>query len=489
MAPPMKRASLIAILAAAAAALAGCSETETGPVGVSAIGPQPRLANPNLNMLEPPSAFLTEAAAQGLVRFDAAGEIEPALAQSWIVSDDGLRYTFRIRRTQWPDGSRVTAEQVAERLRAAISNASRNRLKTVLGGIDEIEAMTDQVIEISLAGPRPYLLQLLAQPELAVLVDGRGAGPYRAAPAAPGVISLSVPPPADEEEEDDLPRPRELLLRGEAPSRAVARFATNETDLVIGGTVGDLPIARAAELPNGRLAFDPAVGLFGLAFAEAEEGEPLADPAVRRALSMAIDRDSIVAALAVPALQPRYRIVPPIPEELPRTALPDWATAPMPMRRQSAAQTIATLDEPLRLRVAMPDGPGYRLVFAHIRRDWRLIGVEAERVAPGAQADLELIDAVAPALMASWYLRHFTCETDRVCDPAADGALEAARKARTSGEREAQLALADQILVGITPFIPIATPVRWSLVSPRLTGFRPNRFARHPAETLIAQEN
>ena len=74
---------------------------ETGPIEVSAIGGPPALANPNLQPLDAPSAFLTEAVAQGLVRFNAEGEIEPALAQSWIVSDDGLRYTFRIRRTNW----------------------------------------------------------------------------------------------------------------------------------------------------------------------------------------------------------------------------------------------------------------------------------------------------------------------------------------------------------------------------------------------------
>ena len=76
--------------------LAGCGEPRRGPIAVSAIGGPPRLVNPNLQPLDPPSAFLIEATAQGLVRFDAAGEIEPALAQSWIVSDDGLRYTFRI---------------------------------------------------------------------------------------------------------------------------------------------------------------------------------------------------------------------------------------------------------------------------------------------------------------------------------------------------------------------------------------------------------
>src|ERR1043165_4115535 len=105
---------------AAALALAGCGGEEGGPVAVSAIGGPPHLVNPNLQPLDPPSAFLAEAVAQGLVRFDSAGEIEPALAQSWVVSDDTLRYTFRIRRAQWADGRPVTAQQVAARLRAAL---------------------------------------------------------------------------------------------------------------------------------------------------------------------------------------------------------------------------------------------------------------------------------------------------------------------------------------------------------------------------------
>ena len=66
-----------ALAAIALLALAGCGGDETGPVTVSAIGGQPRLANPNLEPLDPPSAFLIEAVAQGLVRFDANGEIEP----------------------------------------------------------------------------------------------------------------------------------------------------------------------------------------------------------------------------------------------------------------------------------------------------------------------------------------------------------------------------------------------------------------------------
>ncbi|HEY0131996.1 MAG TPA: ABC transporter substrate-binding protein, partial [Allosphingosinicella sp.] len=166
-------------LLAATLLLAGCGGEETGPISISAIGGQPRIANPSRDRLDPPSAILIEAAAQGLVRFDAGGEIEPALAQRWIVSDDGLRYTFRLGEASW-GGRRITAEQVVARLRAAVAPASRNPLKPVLGAVDEIVAMTDDVLEISLKSPRPNFLQLLAQPEMAIVRGSEGSGPYRA---------------------------------------------------------------------------------------------------------------------------------------------------------------------------------------------------------------------------------------------------------------------------------------------------------------------
>jgi oligopeptide transport system substrate-binding protein len=224
------------------AVLAGCEDARTGPVAISAIGSPPRLVNPNLNPLDPPAAILAESLAQGLVRFDSAGEIEPALAQSWIVSDDGLRYTFRVRRGTWANGVPITADQVVERLRAAASRASRNPLKPVLGGIESITAMTDAVLEITLRGPRPNLLQLLAQPEMAIILGGGGgSGPYQLAGDADGAARLTLP----RGEEGEAPEGPAILLRGERSAAAVARFARGEADLVTGGTIGDLPIARA----------------------------------------------------------------------------------------------------------------------------------------------------------------------------------------------------------------------------------------------------
>lgn len=480
----MKARSILS-LAAGACILAACEDTRSGPLAVSAIGAPPGLVNPNLQPLDPPRMFLIEAAAQGLVRLDAAGEIEPALAQSWIVSDDGLRYTFRIRRTEWAGGGAVTAEQVVTRLRAAASPASRNPLKPMLGMIAEIVPMTDHVLEITLHSPRPNFLQLLAQPEMGILRAGRGTGPYRADQRPDGAMQLSVTEPDDEDaEEQALPA---ILLRGERSALAIARFAAQETDFVTGGTVGDLPLARAAGLAESRLAFDPAAGLFGLSFGSNRGA--LADPAVRRALSMAVDRQALVASLNVLGLEPRNTLLPLGVEELRQPTVLDWSASPLAMRRELASRTIAALseDEPLRLRVAMPEGPGYRVVFAHLRRDWRAIGVNVERVALDAEAELRLIDLVAPVSLASWYLRHFRCDRSRICATEADQAMDRARGAPTAEAREAALAEAERTLSGITPFIPIAAPIRWSLVSQRLTGFKPNMFARHSASELIAE--
>jgi peptide/nickel transport system substrate-binding protein len=476
--------SIRALIAGCALFLAGCVGEETGPVKVSAIGGPPRLANPNQGPLDAPSAYLMEAAAQGLLRFDAEGQLEPALAQSWIVSDDGLRYTFRIRRTEWSGGGRVTAQQIVARLRAATARSSRNPLKPILGLVESVEPMTDEVLEFTLKAPRPNFLQLLAQPETAVVMDGRGTGPWRAEARPDGSVLLSLPPVDDEGEED---RPPPVALTGEPAPSAVARFMAGGADLVIGGTAGDLPIVRVAGPRATALLFDPVGGLFGLAF---ERGEGVwAEARARSALSMAIDREAIVAALDVPGLAPRASLLPAGLEEVPQPALPDWAAAPLALRRQQAARAIgdASAGEPPRLRVAMPDGPGWRIVFAHLRRDWRAIGVEVELVSGAAPADLRFLDAVAPAPMAAWYLRNFTCERVRVCSQEADAALAQARETRNIAERRALLAQADALLRDEAAFIPIAAPVRWSLVSPRLTGFRRNASGRHAPGELIAR--
>jgi peptide/nickel transport system substrate-binding protein len=470
---------LIGLLAAALLA-SGCRGKETGPVSISAVGGEPRIADPNRDRLDPPSAVLLEAVAQGLVRFDSGGEIEPALAQRWIVSDDGLRYTFRLGEASW-GGRRITAEQVVARLRLAAAPTSRNPLRPVLGAIDEIVAMTDDVLEISLKSPRPNLLQLLAQPEMAIVRGGEGSGPYRAEGRPDGSVQLF--PLSTEAEEASAAAP--LLLRGESAALAAARFGEGQADLVLGGTLGDLPLARAVRAPAAQLRFDPVTGLFGLAFTASESTFTRME--TRQALAMALDRPALAAALGVPGLVARESLLPPGIEGLALVSAPAWIRDPLPARQARAAALLREAGDGGRLtvRVALPDGPGYRLLYARLRRDWAAVGVETIRVRADSAADLRLVDEVAPGGLASWYLRRFSCEASRICDRSADEAMAAARIAPDAAARREALANADRILAGLGPFIPLTAPVRWSLVSPRLTGFRTSVFGRHPIGELI----
>src|SRR5688572_27889562 len=65
----------------------------------------------------------------GLVALDAQGGVIPALADRWIVTDDGLSFIFRLRDGTWPDGRDLTAESA----RMAFSEASRALRGTSLG--------------------------------------------------------------------------------------------------------------------------------------------------------------------------------------------------------------------------------------------------------------------------------------------------------------------------------------------------------------------
>jgi peptide/nickel transport system substrate-binding protein/oligopeptide transport system substrate-binding protein len=101
----------------------------------------------------------------------------PAIAERWIVTDDGLSYIFRLRDGTWPDGTPIDAPSVAAALRRARAALAGTALGLDLAPIDEIRVMTDRVVEVDLSAPLPDLLTLLAQPELGLPRTRLGSGP------------------------------------------------------------------------------------------------------------------------------------------------------------------------------------------------------------------------------------------------------------------------------------------------------------------------
>src|SRR6201999_3608720 len=145
----MRRLSLLLLIVALGLIPAACRKQPQGELKVVVIGDPPKLRDPALASLSTSDAVLVQNVAQGLVRFDAGGNIVPGLAERWNVSDDGLSYIFRIA-TQGSGGRKITAQQVARLLKRQLAARSKNPLKDTLGAIEDVVAMTDRVIEIRL---------------------------------------------------------------------------------------------------------------------------------------------------------------------------------------------------------------------------------------------------------------------------------------------------------------------------------------------------
>jgi peptide/nickel transport system substrate-binding protein len=469
----------MALLALAAIGPGGCRPTPQGTVEVVVIGSKPRLRDPVLGPLAPPDAVLVQNVAQGLVQFDASGNIVAGLAERWNVSDDGLSYVFRLATTDWPNGRKVTAQQVARILKRSIASSSNNPLRDTLGAVEDIVAMTDRVVEVRLRAPRPNLLALLAQPELGILRSGMGTGPFKLAPepGPAGQLKLVREVLAPDEE---VNRREEIFLDGSEVQAAIHSFAASKTDLVLGGTFADLPHAQRVRMPRNSLRFDPAMGLFGLV--PVRKNEALDKPDVRRLLSQSIDRDALIDALNVPGLAARATVLEPALEGVADPQPVAWAETPLAQRRPAliaeAQRLFGSADRPT-LRVLLPKGPGADLLFNRLAADWGAIGFTVERAASLASADLKLIDSVAPSTSPAWFLRQFRCENVQVCDPEADTLLDGARNALVPAQRAGFLAQAAARIDQEQLFIPIMAPVRWSLVSSRIQGFAGNRYARH----------
>lgn len=131
---------------------------------------------------------LMENVYESLVRIDQEGEIQPALATDWEVSDDRLTYTFTLdENAAFSNGEPVTAEDVKFSYERVGSDDWTNALGAKMDVVDSIEAPDDQTVEITLAHPSNTWLFNLASLVGAVFhpdgVDDLantaiGSGPY-----------------------------------------------------------------------------------------------------------------------------------------------------------------------------------------------------------------------------------------------------------------------------------------------------------------------
>lgn len=480
--------ALGAVLILAPLMLGGCDSGADRPVEVAVIGDPsaPFQTGPRLPLA---AQLIRSATVEGLVGFDEQGRVIPALADRWIVTDDGQSYIFRLRDGTWPDGSNITGDTARSALLQAITGLRGTPLGADLAGIQEIRAMAGRVLEIRLNGPVPDLLHLLAQPELGLGRKGRGAGPMKLSRDGRTAVLKPIPPEDRglPSEEDWSLRSRLLHLHALSAATAIERFDNGESDIVLGGRIEDFPRLDIAGLSRGAIRLDPVSGLFGLAVLRGDGF--LVTPANREAVAMAIDRDALIAAFSVGGWTASNRIVSFGAEGDPGLVGERWSDMSLAERRSVATSRVSSWrgsgKRTVVLRIAMPTGPGADVLFARLNDDLQSIGIESRRVGEAAAADLRLVDLVARYPRASWFLNQLSCANFRgLCNSGADtraaqaiAQVSAAARAGLQAEAEAQLMAANT-------FIPFGPPIRWSLVSGDVTGFAPNRWGSHPLMPL-----
>lgn len=476
--------SLSFLLLLLSATLAGCSEgVDNERIRVDVIEERPRPFSVSAMPLPLASAYLRAATAQGLVTFDEKGRVAPGLANRWIVTEDGLSYIFRLNKTVWNDGRDVESREVARLLTARIRELRTGRLGPELGVIDRVVAMTGKVVEIRLKAPMPYLLELLALPEFGLLSKGAGSGPMQARKI--GQVMQLRRNETDDEGAQFLGNATVTLRRGEA-SLVLARYALGQSDLVEGGRFDSFPLLDAAQIRADEIQFDAVPGLFGLQVVE--DGPFLSEAANRAAIAMAIDRPKLLTAFDIVAWRETVTLV---PESLPNRAdiaRPSWAAPSMEDRRTMAAATIANwknANGAIRpLRVALPRGYGSRIFFARLRADLATVGIDIERVTTDRPHDLLLVDRTAEQSSPAWYLDQLSCKFATICSTRADEIVAEARLTNDMAMRAQLLGEAEAELQSTVAFIPIANPLRWSIVRPGLLGHFANGRGWHLLQNL-----
>ena len=436
----------------------------------------------------PPSAQQVQAAtAEGLVSFDAEGRVIPALADRWIITDDGLSYIFRLRDGTWRDGAELDAESARSALRDRLRALRGTSLGLDLAGVEEIRAMAGRVIEIRLARPMPHLLQLLAQPETGLLRKGRGAGPMDMRHSGKVALITPIPPqrmglPAITGWEE---RARRIRMSAMPAAMAVEKFNNGDADVLLGGTVADFPLAQSVGMLRGTIQVDPVSGLLGLVVTN-DRGF-LASAANREALVMAIDREALLEPFGISGWKASSRIVAAGVEDDTGAIGERWAgQEPDARKAQAAARVVAWRrgdgnGQPVQISVALPRGPGSDILFAGLARDLAAVGITLVRARAGQRGDLELIDDVARYPRVRWYLNRFNCKVRKaLCEPEADKRVAESVTVASNAARSTLLAEAEAELTRANVYIPIGAPIRWSLVRSDAIGFSPNQWGWHP---------
>lgn len=284
------------------------------------VGPDPETIDPALNSAIDGGNMILHAF-EGLLILDQDGNLAPGQAESWTTSEDGLTWTFTLRDgLKWSDGSALTANDfVYSWKRVCDPNVAAPYAETVLGmvkGYDEaiggnldalaVTAQDEKTLVVELADPCPYFGSLAAfatlSPVQQATVDANGDawatapetyvsnGPFYMTDWVPGShITFSKNPNYWNAEAVKLGSLKFVLM--EDPNASYSAYQTGELLMI-----KDVPTQEIPSLEgNEEFHVEPIIGTYYISFNT--QKAPFDNADVRKALSLAIDREYVATTL------------------------------------------------------------------------------------------------------------------------------------------------------------------------------------------------
>ncbi|MBN2200053.1 MAG: ABC transporter substrate-binding protein [Candidatus Aminicenantes bacterium] len=480
-------------------------EEKPRPGGTLRIKPFTNVLNLTLDPAAKADIFLLEQLYDGLVRLDKDLNVAPALAEYWTISPDGQTYAFYLRRgVRFHSGRELTSADVKyslERIldRGAASTYVQVFLNRVEGARDfwtgrashvsGFRAVRDHLFEIHWTKPYVSGLYLLSMsyckilPRDLVRDQGRdffwrpvGTGPFRFAYWLRGTRLEIVGVRLERNPRYFSGRPH-LEAIEYSPFYTLDHFKRGEIDIIpffsesLAGS--DCRIQEEGSLEAVHLGLSCHI-------------PPFDDPAVRRAVSLAVDRGRIARAATTSESVPRllHNFVPPrlpgffpVAEDmeadvdaarllLEKAGYPD--SKPLPamtlfvrdVRREAYVRLFRELQIQLKAL-------GFRLSLRSYKRERDVLGSRRPYLVLIEQR-MEFPDA--DSFLRTLFLSKSTQNLIGYANPLFDRLLEEADVERSWTKRLEMLRRAERLLAADMPALPLFTPSRRMAIQPRICG-------------------
>jgi oligopeptide transport system substrate-binding protein len=462
----------------------------------------------------------------GLVQADPTTlEPLPDIATEWDVSADGCTYTFHLRPSLWSDGTPLTAHDFVYSFRRLVDPATASKYATnghIFQGGAAISrgeappeslaarAIDDLTLEVTLENPIPYFLHFLTfysfmpiPRHLLEELAARGIdedlwtrpehvvcnGPYRMTEwrFRQRMIFQKNPRYWDAEH---VRLERVRLAMVESATTALTMYAAGEFDWPGSNT------ALPAEFMDELARYDdfhrhPYLAVYY--YWINTKAPPLDDPLVRRALSLAIDREALVAHVARGGQIPSAALVP--------DGLAGYEAIPLPLFDPAAARDLlrqAGYKRPEDLppvTLMYNTSEGHKQVAEAIQQMWKKelgIRVELENqewkvfLANAEQMNFQICrmgwtgDYADPFTFLELLSSDCGNNHSAWANPAYDALLQEANRTSDPALRLARLREAEAMMLEAQPLIPLYVYTRSQLIKPYVRGIEGNHQDRHP---------